>query len=474
MGIDSGLARTALQAIFAASLVLGAAPASAATITVNTLADMTAGPECSLRDALSAAHGDSAAGGCAAGAGADTITFAVSGTVALMRTLIIPSGSVVTVDGSGQSVTISGRQSESLGEALIQVQPSGTLHLRRVTVTEAHGARGGVFNLGTLTVSDCMFSGNNADLGGAITNDGLLTVANSTFVGNSAMNGGAILNVNHGVATVSNSTITGNMATRSGGGIDNSARLVVRNSTVYGNTGIGITYTGKEQVLGNTIVANNTPVDCQSFADSSFHLIGHNVIADGSCAFQGAQTGDPMLGPLADNGGPTLTHALLAGSPAIDAGDNATCASLPTDQRGSPRSVDGNLDGSAVCDLGAYEYSQLFAFSGFLAPVDNLPTINEVKAGRAVPVKFSLDGYYGLTILAPHSPSSQKVTCDSGAPVSDVEQTVAAGGSGLSYDAASDTYTYVWKTDKTWAGSCRQLVVQLTDGTFHLASFRLK
>jgi hypothetical protein len=468
------LTSRARRALGAIALALTAAPVSAGTITVDSLADTIGGPECTLRDAIRAAHEDAVAGGCIAGSGADTITFAVSGTVALARTLIISAGSVVTVDGSGQTVTISGRQSESVGEALMQVRPSATLHLRRVTVTEAHGARGGVVNLGTLTVNDCTFSGNNADFGAGIMNDGLLTVANSTFVGNSAISGGAILNVNHGVATVINSTITGNTATRSGGGIDNSARLVVLNSTVYGNAGIGITYTGKEQVLGNTIVANNIPIDCYSSADSSFSLIGTNVIADGSCAFQGALTGDPMLGPLTDNGGPTLTHALRAGSPAIDAGDNPTCATWPTDQRGSPRLVDGNLDGSAVCDLGAYEYSQLFAFSGFLAPVDNLPTINEVKAGRAVPVTFSLDGYFGLTILAPNSPSSQKVTCDSGAPVSDVEQTVAAGSSGLSYDAASDTYTYVWKTDKTWAGSCRQLVVQLSDGTFHLASFRIK
>jgi hypothetical protein len=169
-----------------------------------------------------------------------------------------------------------------------------------------------------------------------------------------------------------------------------------------------------------------------------------------------------------------LTHALLPGSPAIDAGDGGICAQLPTDQRGSPRSVDGNLDGGAVCDLGAYEYSRLYDFSGFFAPVDNLPTVNAIKAGRAVPVSFSLGGDHGLNIFAAGSPSSQRITCDSNAPLSDVELTTTAGGSALTYDAATDSYTYVWKTDKAWAGTCRQLVVQLVDGSFHLASFRMK
>src|SRR5439155_22233245 len=83
---------------------------------------------------------------------------------------------------------------------------------------------------------------------------------------------------------------------------------------------------------------------------------GHNLSSDGSCGLAGAgdlQKVDPKLGELADNGGPTQTHALLAGSPAIDAGDNASCPG--TDQRGTARPVDGNSDGVAVCDIGAFE-----------------------------------------------------------------------------------------------------------------------
>lgn len=116
----------------------------------------------------------------------------------------------------------------------------------------------------------------------------------------------------------------------------------------------------------------------------------------------------------------------------------------------------------------------LYDFDGFHRPVDNPPTLNEAKAGSAVPVKFSLGGAQGLGILAEGYPKSQRVGCDSASPVDVLEQTVAAGDSGLSYDAATDEYTYVWKTEKAWAGTCRQLVVKLDDSTVHRATFTLR
>jgi hypothetical protein len=115
-----------------------------------------------------------------------------------------------------------------------------------------------------------------------------------------------------------------------------------------------------------------------------------------------------------------------------------------------------------------------FAFGGFKQPVDSQPTLNQMKAGGAVPVKFSLGGYQGMDIFAAGYPKSQTVVCSSTADVDGIEQTVSAGGSSLSYDATTDTYTYIWKTDKAWAGTCRQLVVGLSDGTFHRASFQFR
>jgi len=111
-----------------------------------------------------------------------------------------------------------------------------------------------------------------------------------------------------------------------------------------------------------------------------------------------------------------------------------------------------------------------FNFAGFFPPVGNPPTINTVKAGSAIPVKFSLGGNQGLNILAPGSPSSGQIACATGAPLDAIQTTVTAGGSSLSYDPRGQ-YVYVWKTDKAWAGTCRQLDVQLSDGTDHLADF---
>ena len=116
---------------------------------------------------------------------------------------------------------------------------------------------------------------------------------------------------------------------------------------------------------------------------------------------------------------------------------------------------------------------QPHSFTGFFQPVDNLPTLNIVNAGRAIPVKFSLGGDQGLDIFAPGYPASTTATCDMTAGDA-IEQTVTAGSSSLSYDSTTDQYTYVWKTEKAWAGSCRTLVVKLDDGTYHQANFIFK
>jgi len=115
-----------------------------------------------------------------------------------------------------------------------------------------------------------------------------------------------------------------------------------------------------------------------------------------------------------------------------------------------------------------------FNFLGFFQPVDNLPAVNIVTAGQAIPVKFSLDGDQGLDIFAVGHPASSQVACNSNEPGDLIEETVTAGGSSLSYDAASDRYIYVWKTQKAWKGTCRILNVRLADGTDHLAKFRFR
>ncbi len=122
----------------------------------------------------------------------------------------------------------------------------------------------------------------------------------------------------------------------------------------------------------------------------------------------------------------------------------------------------------------SFTVTVIYNFTGFFPPVSNLPAVNVVNAGRAIPVKFSLSGYKGLNIFAPNSPSSGPVACNSSDPAVTLEDTVNAGGSTLTYDAASDQYVYVWKTDPSWAGTCRQLAVTLNDGSIYRANFKFK
>ncbi len=218
---------------------------------------------------------------------------------------------------------------------------------------------GGIYNgSGTLTVTNSTLSGNsaygygNGGYGGGIGNaNGTLTVTNSTLSGNSAYYGGGIVN-DSGTGTVSNSTLSGNSATYGGGGIDNGGTLTVINSTLSNNSannGGGIVNT-VTLTLNNTIVANSASGG--DVFDRGTLTGSHNLIEDGSDGLPDTITGDPKLGPLADNGGPTFTQALLPGSPAIDAGDNTLIpAGVTTDQRGTGYA---RIENGTV-DIGAFE-----------------------------------------------------------------------------------------------------------------------
>jgi hypothetical protein len=131
----------------------------------------------------------------------------------------------------------------------------------------------------------------------------------------------------------------------------------------------------------------------------------------------------------------------------------------------------GALDYAGNSGSASVTYSVIYAWNGFFQPVDNLPALNKVKAGSAIPVKFSLNGNQGLSIFAAGYPSSFNVACGDTANADLIETTVTAGSSSLSYDALANQYVYVWKTDKNWGGTCRTLTVKLNDGTIHQANF---
>jgi hypothetical protein len=115
----------------------------------------------------------------------------------------------------------------------------------------------------------------------------------------------------------------------------------------------------------------------------------------------------------------------------------------------------------------------LYNFVGFFQPVDNLPTVNTVKAGQAIPVKFSLSGNHGLNLFAAGYPKIEFTSCTA-STVDEIESTVTAGNSSLSYDAGADRYNYVWKTNKAWAGKCGTLIVKFNDGTTRTALFKFR
>ena len=201
----------------------------------------------------------------------------------------------------------------------------------------ASGYGGGIHNNtfnNSLSVTNSVFSGNSAQRGAGILNSAQLILSNSTFFGNSASQlGGGIFN-EFSTLTVNNSTFSENSAYFYGGGIYNghssSSTLNLKNSIIANSISGGDCYNNGE---GGIAIAKNSLIE----------LNGTGLNACGTPLI----TSDPNLGPLADNGGDTQTMALPPNSPAIDAGDNATCTA--TDQRGVTRPQ------GAACDIGAYE-----------------------------------------------------------------------------------------------------------------------
>jgi hypothetical protein len=166
-------------------------------------------------------------------------------------------------------------------------------------------------------------------------------MTNCTVSGNSATDGdgGGVANIGSGRLTMTNCTVSGNAASSRGGGV------------IHIPVGPASEIPGLV-TLTNTIVANSVGGDVYDTSAGSPLAGSHNLIEDGSGGLPGTITGDPLLGPLADNGGPTLTHALLPGSPAIDAGINGRVpVAFPADQRGAPFA---RMGGTAV-DIGASE-----------------------------------------------------------------------------------------------------------------------
>jgi uncharacterized repeat protein (TIGR01451 family) len=119
----------------------------------------------------------------------------------------------------------------------------------------------------------------------------------------------------------------------------------------------------------------------------------------------------------------------------------------------------------------SFSVTVLYNFTGFFSPISNT-VLNQANAGRTIPMKFSLSGNKGLSIFVANSPFSRQITCDGGT-LNDVQEVEMTGNSSLSY-GGDDKYQFNWKTESSWAGTCRELVVKLNDGSEHTARFKFK
>jgi CSLREA domain-containing protein len=336
--------------------LLVSSPALGAVIEPNTFADENGGGgSCSLREAIQAANTDSAFGGCQAGGGDDTISLA-AGTYGLS----IPPGTTGD-DKLDGDLDVKSRLTITHPGVTPAVIDAGGVH----RVIQVYGA-------GNLTASAFTIRNGRIDQsGGGIRNEGNLNLLNATVVGNetTASFGGGIANSGTATMSLTNVTVSGNRSEGDGGGIDQGGggQANLNHVTISGNTtdisgdtggGGGIFNNFGTVNLRNTIIARNhdntaapivkTP-DCGGAALASR---GTNLIGDlAGCTVRGRPLGikanvNPRLGPLANNGGSTLTHALRARSPAINAGG---VGAPPADQRGVPRRNP---------DIGAYEFAR--------------------------------------------------------------------------------------------------------------------
>jgi hypothetical protein len=369
--LRTGLAGVALL------LALGLAPTSALALPPGIIVD---GTTCTLADAITTANTGTNTGGCTGGSvSADTIDLQTD----VNLTAALPDiASEIVLEGNGHTIQRTGGGAFSV----LNVVSGGNLTLKRATISGGSAYSGGGIrnSYGMLSVQNSTLSGNFARYGGGIMNSGTATVSDSTLTGNSAEAGGGILNWNQ--LTVQNSTLSGNTATDNGtltvqnstllgetffggGGIWNSGDVIIQSSTISGNSaasGGGLyTMSGTVQVL-DSIIAGQQPgsYDCAGSV-LGIHSMGHNIESESGCNFTQASDQQTVsnsslnLQSLDDNGGPTQTMALGAGSVAIDKITLGGCtAGYSTDQRGAAR-ANGVDSGGSACDIGAYEYDSI-------------------------------------------------------------------------------------------------------------------
>ena len=430
----------------AVSMLLPSTAVHAATSVVTSNADSGEG---SLRAILASA------------ASGDTITFDPTlsgGAIYLAATLDVNINITIDASSLAAPITISGDTgNDGTGDVEVFYVDTGvTAAFKNIRIANGDAASGGgIQNSGVLTLDHVILDNNAADYGGAIDNfDGTLVITNSTFTNNYAFNygggietngsvtisnstfsgnttdgsGGALENFGTGSVTISNSTFYNNSAVEWGGAIENGETLTITNSTFSSNSaaanqGGAIDHYSGIMNYSNNIIANSSAGgDCVS--DSTIGTNVNNLVEDGGCT--SSLSGDPKLGALADNGGPTQTISLLADSTAIDAADDATCIAAPInnlDQRGIVRPQ------GVHCDLGSYERDSTM-------PAVVSITRNIVNPVNAASVSFTVtfsEPVSGVDLTAPFNDFFLTAAGVSGAAVSGVS------GAGSVYTVTAST-----------------------------------
>lgn len=358
------------------------------------------------------------------------------------------------------SVHVLGNEAGSDGGGIYSAAP--LMLLDSIVNANTAGANGGgLYNDAALTMSGTTIgrtatssSGNAAENGGGVFDTGFHTseIEKSAIVGNTATGGGGIAGRRLVLDNITNTTIAENTAQDTGGGVTTNGRVVLTNSTIANNVvasdteggGAGLngfgpasggatgggangaTYTLVNTILSGNVLQGTTTVvsNCGATGEGSianrFYSLGHNLENGDTCSLSG--TGDlvntdPLLKALANNGGPTETMALSSvlttpadaqSSPAIDAGDNAYCPN--NDQRGELRPADGNLDGTFVCDIGAFE---------LFIPTADLH-INDMSGPNSVFVGDPFDVSVEIHVDPAATASSQGVVLTTGALPTDL------------------------------------------------------
>jgi len=388
-----------------------------------------------------------------------------------------PGSATLTINNS----TLTGNSSTYHAGAIYNKSSRGnatiTINNSTLSGNSAIAFGGAIYNSGDygsaiLTINSSTLSGNSTEsIGGAICNLGFsgsatLTINSSTLSGNSAGSGAGIFNdgfLGSATLTINSSTLSNNSASSVGGGIYNNgdssvnATVTILNSTLSGNSSAhysgGIFNYGSSGSatleIGNTILQTGALGENMFNIDGTISSLGYNITNDNAGGFLTA-TGDqintdPLLGPLQDNGGPTFTHALSQGSPAIDAGDpnfdpNAFNPPMLYDQRGSGY----NRVAHGRVDIGAFEVQIVIpAYGGQVQPPINADGSSNFNVRRGVvPVRFNLT--LGGVATCDLPPATIAVTRTAGGVIGQVNESDYSGNAdnGSNFRISNCQYAY--------------------------------